>query len=51
MMIEAGATLHPELGPKRNSWASKISRTEPSKVTGFYNVNGWLSGGFRGGSE
>lgn len=50
-MIKAGATLHPELGPKPNPWASMISRTEPNKVTGFYTVNGWLAGGFSQGSE
>lgn len=51
IMINAGATLHPELGPKRNPWASKVPRTEPNKVIGFYAVNGWLSGGFRRDSE
>ena len=49
-MIKAGATLHPESGPKRNPRASMVSRTEPYKVAGFYAINGWLAGGFCRGS-
>ncbi|PPQ95961.1 hypothetical protein CVT26_016127 [Gymnopilus dilepis] len=42
-----GITLHPELGPRRNPWGSLLAHIEPNKVTGFYAVNNWLSGGFR----
>lgn len=31
----------------KNKWGSMIAKCEPSKVTGFYAVNGWLAGGFR----
>lgn len=47
ILAEAGATLHPELGPRHNIWGSQLSKSEPNKVTGFYAVNGWLAGGFR----
>ncbi|PPQ68247.1 hypothetical protein CVT25_005316 [Psilocybe cyanescens] len=43
----AGATLHPQLGPRINPWGSQLARAEPNKVTGFYAVNGWLAGGFQ----
>ncbi|KDR78139.1 hypothetical protein GALMADRAFT_94674 [Galerina marginata CBS 339.88] len=47
LLRKAGATLHSELGPRRNPWGSLLSKTEPNKVTGFYSLNGWLAGGFR----
>ncbi|KAF8060173.1 hypothetical protein FPV67DRAFT_333871 [Lyophyllum atratum] len=43
----AGAKLVPALGPGKNVWGSTSAKKEPNKVTGFYAVNGWLSGGFR----
>ncbi|KIM42026.1 hypothetical protein M413DRAFT_445209 [Hebeloma cylindrosporum] len=46
IMRAAGMTLHPELGPGRNPWGSILLKSEPNEVTGFYSVNGWLSGGF-----
>ncbi|KAF5329761.1 hypothetical protein D9619_009283 [Psilocybe cf. subviscida] len=47
LLESAGATLIPELGPRKNPWGSLLVKMEPNKITGFYAVNGWLSGGFR----
>jgi splicing suppressor protein 51 len=47
VLKSVGAKLNPALGPLRNRWGSILTRCEPSKVTGFYSVNGWLAGGFR----
>ncbi|KAF5378487.1 hypothetical protein D9615_007134 [Tricholomella constricta] len=47
MLEAAGAKLVPKLGPAKNPWGSILAKKEPSKVTGFYAVNGWLAGGFR----
>lgn len=47
LLREAGAQLEPALGPMKNVWGSLLAKKEPEKVTGFYAVNGWLSGGFR----
>ncbi|KDR78140.1 hypothetical protein GALMADRAFT_155137 [Galerina marginata CBS 339.88] len=47
LLRTAGATLHPELGPRYNPWGSLVLRIEPSKVIGFYAANGWLAGGFK----
>lgn len=46
LLTDAGAVLHPELGPCKNPWGSLMPRMEPNKITGFYAVNGWLAGGF-----
>ncbi|GLB44346.1 putative zinc finger mynd domain-containing protein 17 [Lyophyllum shimeji] len=47
LLKAAGAQLIPRLGPTRNAWGSISFKKEPSRVTGFYSVNGWLAGGFR----
>jgi len=46
MLTEAGANLHPELGPMRNPWGSMLLRPEPNNVRDFYSHNAWLAGGF-----
>ena len=45
VLKSSGAKL--KLGPMKNKWGSMMARCEPSKVTGFYSVNGWVAGGFR----
>ena len=45
--IDAGATLNPALGPRRNPWGSQALIKEPHLVSGFYSTNGWLACGFR----
>ncbi|KAJ7190580.1 hypothetical protein GGX14DRAFT_507204 [Mycena pura] len=47
LLRTAGARLHPALGPGKNPWGSSKLIPEPSKVYGFYAVNGWLAGGFK----
>ncbi|KAF5360216.1 hypothetical protein D9757_010531 [Collybiopsis confluens] len=48
ILREAGADLLPLLGPRKNPWGSQLLRPEPTKVTGYYAVNGWLCAGFGG---
>jgi hypothetical protein len=31
----------------KNRWGSVLVRCEPSKVAGFYSVQGWLAGRFQ----
>ena len=45
VLKSSGAKL--KLSPMKNKWGSMMARCEPSKVTGFYSVNGWVAGGFR----
>ncbi|KAJ2927006.1 hypothetical protein H1R20_g10098, partial [Candolleomyces eurysporus] len=47
MLSELGAPLVPELGPCRNPWGSMLLKTEPGRLDGFYNSNGWFAGGFK----
>ncbi|KAJ7112656.1 hypothetical protein C8R44DRAFT_632024 [Mycena epipterygia] len=47
LLREAGAQLHPALGPCKNLWGSLQLHPQPSKVRGFYSANGWIAGGFR----
>ncbi|KAJ2919080.1 hypothetical protein MD484_g1369, partial [Candolleomyces efflorescens] len=47
MLSELGAQLIPELGPCRNPWGSLLLKTEPGRLDGFYNSNGWFAGGFK----
>ncbi|KAE9396397.1 hypothetical protein BT96DRAFT_1021389 [Gymnopus androsaceus JB14] len=46
ILRSAGGNLIPGLGPRRNPWGSQVLRPEPTKITGFFATNGWLSGGF-----
>ncbi|KAJ7644868.1 hypothetical protein FB45DRAFT_898855 [Roridomyces roridus] len=47
LLEQAGATLHPGLGPSKNPWGCIKVVPEPNRVYGFYARNGWLAGGFR----
>ncbi|KAJ7137091.1 hypothetical protein C8R44DRAFT_729007 [Mycena epipterygia] len=47
LLRAAGATLHSALGPTKNPWGSIHATPEPTKVYGFYAMNGWLAGGVR----
>ncbi|KAF8881407.1 hypothetical protein CPB84DRAFT_1735211 [Gymnopilus junonius] len=42
-----GINLHPALGPRANPWGSWIWKPDARKLTRFYAVNSWISGGFR----
>ncbi|KIK50990.1 hypothetical protein GYMLUDRAFT_266004 [Collybiopsis luxurians FD-317 M1] len=46
ILRNAGATLVPILGPRKNPWGSQVLRPEPNKVEGYFASNGWLCAGF-----
>ncbi|KAJ7648327.1 hypothetical protein DFH06DRAFT_1476348 [Mycena polygramma] len=47
LLRAAGARLHPDLGPGKNSWGSLNVRPGPMKLYGFCADSGWLADGFR----
>ncbi|KAL1745784.1 hypothetical protein HDZ31DRAFT_81668 [Schizophyllum fasciatum] len=44
---DAGASLVPALGPRKNPWGRQVLVKEPHLVTGFYSCNAWLACGFK----
>ncbi|KAF8881412.1 hypothetical protein CPB84DRAFT_1851600 [Gymnopilus junonius] len=47
LLSGVGIELHPALRPGPNPWGTMLWKPDPRKLTRFYAINSWISGGFR----